>query len=101
MEFLVQAVVVDQDIVVEKARVLTSTLGGGLGNSRFVISSQFGGFYIDDFGRILILSTTDNTIPNDLPQTTGIVNIGDKACIDDADGKTSLILQEMEHKTTD
>lgn len=67
-----------------EAKVLTSTLGGGLGNSRFVISSQFGGFYIDDFGRILILSTTDNTIPNDLPQTTGIVNIGDKACIDDA-----------------
>lgn len=64
--------------------VLSSSLGGGLGNSRFVISSEFGGFYVDAFGRILILSTTDNTLPNDLPQTTGIVNIGDKAVIDDA-----------------
>ena len=62
--------------------------------------SQFGGFYIDDFGRILILSTTDNTIPNDLPQTTGIVNIGDTVYYNWRD-KTSLILQEMEHKITD
>ena len=67
-----------------EVNVVSSSLGGGFGNSRFVISGGFGGFYVDSFGRILILSSTSNRNPNTLPQTTGVVNIGDNAVINDA-----------------
>ena len=67
-----------------EANVLSSSLGGGFGNSRFVISGGFGGFYVDPYGRILILSATTSVNPNTLPQTAGIVNVGDNAVIDDA-----------------
>ena len=75
-----------------EANVLSSSLGGGFGNSRFVISGDSGGFYVDSFGRILILSSTSDTNPNNLPQTTGVVNIGDNAVIDDARWRNFLDL---------
>ena len=75
-----------------EANILSSSLGGGFGNSRFVISGDSGGFYVDSFGRILILSSTSDTNPNNLPQTTGVVNIGDNAVIDDARWRNFLDL---------
>jgi hypothetical protein len=58
--------------------------GGSTGKARINIKLSTGNFFIDDKGRILILSTRDNTDPRNLTKTTGVVNYNDNACIDDA-----------------
>ena len=63
--------------------VLDSQTGGGDGVARFVVNGGIGGYFVDDVGRILILSSPDNRDPRTLNKTNGIVNIGDAACIDD------------------
>ena len=66
-----------------EATILSSQTGGGDGVARFVVSGGTGGYYVDEQGRILILSSPDNRNPRTLTKTTGVVNIGDAACIDD------------------
>ena len=58
--------------------------GGSTGKARINIKLSTGNFFIDDEGRILILSTQDNRDPRTLTKTTDIVNYNDNACIDDA-----------------
>jgi hypothetical protein len=47
------------------------------------VRQTLGDFYIDNAGRILILSNTDNRNPNTLVQTTGKVLPNTNTCIDD------------------
>ena len=63
--------------------ILSSQTGGGDGIARFVVTGGLGGYFVDEVGRILILSSPDNRDPRTLNKTNGIVNIGDAACIDD------------------
>lgn len=58
--------------------------GGSTGPARINIKLSAGDYYIDDEGRILIFATNDNRDPRTLTKTTGVVNYGDNACIDDA-----------------
>ena len=67
--------------------IVRTTLGGSTGNSRINVriasgSERFDGFFVDNQGRILILAADDRD-PRKLTKTTGIVNYGDNACIDD------------------
>ena len=67
--------------------IIRTTLGGSTGNSRINVriasgSERFDGFFVDNQGRILILAADDRD-PRKLTKTTGIVNYGDNACIDD------------------
>ena len=64
--------------------VVSTTQGGSTGPARINIKLSVGDFFIDDEGRILIFSTNDNRDPRTLTKTTGVVNYGDNACIDDA-----------------
>ena len=48
-------------------------------------------FFVDNQGRILILAADDRD-PRKLTKTTGIVNYGDNACIDDVRWKRFLDL---------
>ena len=65
--------------------VVNSTQGGGIGRARMNIKLSAGDYFIDDQGRILIYSSTDVRDPRDqITKTTGVVNYGDNACIDDA-----------------
>ena len=64
--------------------VVKSTLGETQGNARINIKLSVGNFFIDEEGRILILSTQDNRDPRTLTKTTEMVNYNDNACIDDA-----------------
>jgi hypothetical protein len=63
--------------------ILETRIGGNASNARVNVRVFDGGFYVDDFGRILILSNTDGRDPRTLTKTGGIVNIGDNAAIDD------------------
>ena len=59
--------------------------GGSTGKARINIKLSAGDYYIDDEGRILIYSSTDARDPRtQITKTTGLVNYGDNACIDDA-----------------
>ena len=64
--------------------VVKTTQGGSVGQARINIKLSTGNFFIDDEGRILILSTQDNRDPRNLTKTTDVVNYNDNACIDDA-----------------
>ena len=70
--------------------VVTTTQGGSTGSARINIKLSAGNFYIDDEGRILIFSADiggANAIQDprtEITKTTGVVNLGDNACIDDA-----------------
>ena len=57
--------------------------GGSTGPARINIKLSVGDFFIDDEGRILIFAADDRD-PRTLTKTTGVVNYGDNACIDDA-----------------
>ena len=63
--------------------VVSTTQGGSTGPARINIKLSVGDFFIDNEGRILILAA-DNRDPRTLTKTTGVVNYGDNACIDDA-----------------
>lgn len=54
--------------------------------------ADFGDLYVDDAGRILILSNTDNRDPRNLSKVTGKVLPGTNNCIDDARWQYFLIL---------
>ena len=76
--------------------IIRTTLGGSTGNSRINVriasgSERFDGFFVDNQGRILILAADDRD-PRGLTKTTGIVNYGDNACIDDVRWKRFLDL---------
>ena len=58
--------------------------GGSTGKARINIKLSTSNYYIDDEGRILIFSTSENSDPRNLTKTTDVVNYGDNACIDDA-----------------
>ena len=59
--------------------------GGSTGKARINIKLSVGDYFIDDEGRILIYSSTDARDPRtEITKTTGVVNYGDNACIDDA-----------------
>ena len=64
--------------------VVKTTQGGSIGPARININLSAGNFFIDDQGRILIFSTSDNRDPRTLTKTTDVVNYGDNTCIDDA-----------------
>lgn len=64
--------------------VIRTQLGGSTGPARINIKLSAGDFFIDSEGRILIFATNDNRDPRTLTKTTGVVNYGDNACIDDA-----------------
>ena len=65
--------------------VVKTTQGGGFGRARINIKLSDGDFFIDDLGRILIYASTDARDPETgITKTTGVVNYGDNACIDDA-----------------
>jgi len=64
--------------------IISSVLGGNkTGKARINVRLSAGDFYVDAFGRILILSNTDNRDPRTLSKTTGKVLPGTNACIDD------------------
>ena len=65
--------------------VVKTTQGGSTGPARININLSASNFFIDDQGRILIYASTDARDPEtSITKTTGIVNYGDNACIDDA-----------------
>ena len=65
--------------------VVSATQGGNTGICRVAICLQSSGYYIDSFGRILILSVaTPGKDPSTLVKTTGKVLPGSDSCIDDA-----------------
>ena len=66
--------------------ITRTQLGGGDGKARIGlrIYKPDSGFYIDDKGRILIMSCTDTRDPNTLEIRTGKIFIGDNAVLDDA-----------------
>ena len=64
--------------------VVQTSQGGSTGPARINIKLSAGNFFIDNEGRILILSVEDNRDPRTLTTTTDIVNYNDNACIDDA-----------------
>jgi len=67
--------------------VTRTQLGGSDGKARINMrlhDSEFDGFYIDDQGRILIMSCTDIRDPNSLEIRTGKIFVGDNAVLDDA-----------------
>ena len=67
------------------ATVIRSRIGGSTGPARVNIKLSAGDYFIDDEGRILIYSSTDVRDPRTgITKTTGVVNYGDNACIDDA-----------------
>ena len=68
------------------ATLVSSRIGGSTGPARVNIKLSTGGdFFIDDEGRILIYASTDARDPRTgITKTTGVVNYGDNACIDDA-----------------
>lgn len=63
--------------------ILSTQLGGSIGQARVNVRIFGGDFYIDDVGRILILSNTDNRDPRTLIKTTGKVLPNTNTCIDD------------------
>lgn len=68
----------DGSVTISKTQV-----GGSTGSARINVRLSAGDFYVDAFGRILILSNTDNRDPRTLTKTTGKVLPGTNTCIDD------------------
>jgi hypothetical protein len=67
------------------ANIVTTGLGGNIGRTRINIRSTIGNFFIDSFGRILILSAaTVGKDPRTLTKTTDRVLVNTDTCIDDA-----------------
>jgi hypothetical protein len=67
------------------ANIITTGLGGNIGRTRINIRSTIGNFFIDSFGRILILSAaTVGKDPRTLTKTTDRVLVNTDTCIDDA-----------------
>lgn len=65
-------------------QVIQSTIGGNSSNSRVNLRLQGGNFYVDEFGRILILSlSTPSLDPRNLTKTNDKVLPGTDTCIDD------------------
>ena len=65
--------------------IVSTSLGGSTGNSRINVRLNKGlnGFYVDEKGRILIMSCTDKRDPNTLEITTGKIMPGDNKVLDD------------------
>ena len=63
--------------------IVKTQVGGSTGSARINVRLSAGDFYVDAFGRILILSNTDNRDPRTLTKTTGKVLPGTNTCIDD------------------
>ena len=66
--------------------IISTTLGGSTGDARInvrITKDLTAGFYVDDKGRILIMSCTDIRDPNTLEIRTGKIFIGDNAVLDD------------------
>lgn len=81
--------------------VISTQQGGNSSSARMVIrsvaTSVSGTFYVDSFGRILILSVaTSGKDPSTLTKTTGQVLPGTDACIDDARWQNFLSLAETQ-----
>ena len=73
--------------------VVKTTQGGSTGPARININLSAGNYFIDDQGRILIYASTDARDPETgITKTTGVVNYGDNACIDDARWQSFLDL---------
>jgi hypothetical protein len=68
------------------SNITRTQLGGNSGTARIGlrIYKPDEGFYIDDQGRILIMSCTDIRDPNTLEITTGKIFVGDNKVLDDA-----------------
>lgn len=64
--------------------ISATQLGGNTGAARISMRLSTGDFYVDSFGRILILSNTDGRDPRTLTKTTSKVLPGTNTCIDDA-----------------
>ena len=65
--------------------VVSTMQGGSTGPARINIKLSTGNFYIDDEGRILILSAVAGKDPRNLTKTTEVVQLADQnTCIDDA-----------------
>ena len=65
--------------------IITAGLGGNTGRTRINIKSTVGNFFVDSFGRILILSNvTRGKDPRTLTKTTDRVLPNTDTCIDDA-----------------
>jgi len=64
--------------------VLSTQQGGSIGLARINIKLSASNFFIDDEGRILIMSCTDFRDPNTLEITTGQILVGDNKVLDDA-----------------
>ena len=65
--------------------IITAGLGGNTGRTRINIKSTVGNFFVDSFGRILILSSvTVGKDPRTLTKTTDRVLPNTDTCIDDA-----------------
>ena len=63
--------------------IINTQLGGSTGNARINMRLSSGDFFVDNVGRILILSNTDNRDPRTLTKVTGKVLPGTNTCIDD------------------
>lgn len=63
--------------------IISTQVGGSTGNARVNVRLTLGDFYVDNAGRILILSNTDNRDPRTLTKTTGKVLPNTNTCIDD------------------
>ena len=63
--------------------IFNTQLGGSTGNARINMRLSAGDFFVDDKGRILILSNTDNRDPRTLTKTTSKVLRNTNTCIDD------------------
>jgi hypothetical protein len=73
--------------------VVSSTIGGSTGKSRVNVRLFNGDFYVDSFGRILILScATPGKDPRTLTKTIGKVLVNTDTCIDDARWKNFIDL---------
>lgn len=76
-------------------KIVSTQQGGNTGTSRVTIRSADSQYYIDSFGRILILSSaTAGRDPSTLVKTTGKVLPGTDTCIDDARWQNFLNLAE-------
>ncbi len=65
--------------------IISTGLGGSIGKTRINIKSTLGNFFVDPFGRILILSAaTVGKDPRTLTKTTDRVLPNTDTCIDDA-----------------
>jgi len=76
--------------------IISTQLGGNNDNARVIIKSKFSDFYVDSFGRILILSAaTPGKDPSTLTKTIDKVLPGTDTCIDDTRWQNFLNLASI------